>query len=72
MYRLRILATSVIIAGLAVAVFQYYKLPLDPEFYSRAFSRTMMGLQNEFGNAGLAAIIFAVGIFGFLMVQRRT
>lgn len=72
MYRLRILAFSVIIAGLAVGIFQYYELPLDPEFYSRAFSRTMTGLQNEFGNAGLAAIIFSAGIFGFLMIQRRT
>lgn len=72
MYRVRILAFMVIIVGLGMAAFQYYDLPLEPEYYSRAISRTVSNLQQEFGNAGFAAILFAVGIFGFLMFQRRT
>lgn len=72
MYRVRVLAFMVIIIGLGMAAFQFYELPLDPNFYSRAISRTVTSLQNEFGNAGFAAILFAAGIFGFLMIQRRT
>jgi hypothetical protein len=72
MYRLKILTVMVIIIGLGIAAFQYFELPLEPEFYSRAISRTVTGLQKEFGNAGFAAILFAAGIFGFLMIQRRT
>lgn len=72
MYRVRILAFMVIIIGVGMAVFQYYDLPLEPEFYSRTISRTVANLQQEFGNAGFAAILFAAGIFGFLLIQRRT
>jgi hypothetical protein len=72
MYRVRILAFMVIIIGLGMAAFQVFDLPLEPEYYTRLISRTVTNLQQEFGNAGFAAILFSAGIFGFLMIQRRT
>lgn len=72
MYRIKILSIMVFSVILAIAAFQYYQMPTDPNYYARAVSKFMDGLEREYGKSAVAAVIFSAGIFSFMMLKRRS
>lgn len=72
MYRVKILTLMVFSVVLAVAAFQFFELPTEPDFYSRALSKFIAGLEREYGKTAVSGSIFAVGIFSFMVLKRRT
>ena len=72
MYRVKILALMAFTIICSVAAFQYFELPTDVDYYSRHLNKLVAGLQREYGTSAVAGSIFAIGIFSFMALKRRS
>jgi hypothetical protein len=72
MYRLKLVTLTAFTIICAVAAFQYLEMPTNPDYYARFVSKMIAGLEREYGKSAVAASIFAIGIFSFMALKRRT